>query len=286
MRYTLRVAAVVAVVAAVPAGDRIFAQSGLPTTQPAMLQIIIEEVKVGHDADHAKTEAGWPVAFEKAKMPYYGLGMVTLTGRPEAWFINPFESNETLGDSIKRNSDDPVLAAELARLSRADADHINGVRTIMASARKDLSHGQYPDTTRQRFWEITLFRVRAGHEQEFEAAAKTYGAAASRVAPDMSYRVYDVLAGMPAPAYFVFSSVVAFADFDKAQAAGEALMKGMSKDEAAVMQKFSTDGLINVETQRLRLDPDMSYVPKEVRAQDPAFWMPKKPAVKKPTSPQ
>ena len=44
--------------------------------------------------------------------------------------------------------------------------------------------------------------------------------------------------------------------------------------------------MVNVETQRLRLDPDMSYVPKEVRAQDPAFWTPKKPTVKKPTSPQ
>jgi len=64
------------------------------------------------------------------------------------------------------------------------------------------------------------------------------------------------------------------------------VMKGMNKDEAAVMQKFATDGIINVETQRLRLDPDMSYVPKEVRAQDPAFWMPKKPTVKKPTSPE
>jgi hypothetical protein len=29
----------------------------------------------------------------------------------------------------------------------------------------------------------------------------------------------------------------------------------------------------------------MSYVPKEVRAQDPAFWMPKKPAVKPPSQP-
>src|SRR6476660_5680737 len=138
MRHSLRAVAVAAVVLA---GVRIFAQAGLPTTQPALLQIIMEEVKVGHEADHAKTESGWPVAFEKAKIPYYGLGMVTLTGRPEAWFLNPFESSQTVGDSLKRNSDDPVLAAELARLSRADADHINGIRTIMASARKDLSHG-------------------------------------------------------------------------------------------------------------------------------------------------
>ena len=35
---------------------------GVPTTQPAFLNIIREEVKVGHGEDHAKTEAGWPAA--------------------------------------------------------------------------------------------------------------------------------------------------------------------------------------------------------------------------------
>jgi hypothetical protein len=38
------------------------------------------------------------------------------------------------------------------------------------------------------------------------------------------------------------------------------------------------DGVINTETIRFRLNPAMSYVPREVRAQDPAFWGPK-PAV-------
>jgi len=266
-------------------GGTLFAQpAALPTTQPNMLQIIVEEVKVGHEADHAKTEAGWPAAFEKAKSPYYGLGLVTLTGRPEAWFVNPFESNQALGDSMKRNSDDVMLAAELARLSRADAEHISGIRTLLASARKELSHGDFPDTARQRFWSITIFRVRPGHEDQFTEAAKAYGAAASRVAPNAKYRVYEVVAGMPGPVYLVFSSVAAFADMDKEQADGEATMKALTKEEGATLQKFAAEALISAETQQFRLDPAMSYVPKEVRAQDPAFWMPKKPIVKKPST--
>ncbi|HTK29601.1 MAG TPA: hypothetical protein VL309_08620 [Vicinamibacterales bacterium] len=270
----------VAVLAVLCGGGRAIAQT-LPTTQSGLLQIIIEDVKPGHDADHAKTEAGWPAAFEKANSPYYGLGMVAVTGRPEAWFVNPFDSNKALGDSMKRSSDDPVLAAELARLSRADAEHLTGIRTIMAAARKDLSFGKFPDVARQRFWSITTFRVKPGHEMEFEAAAKAYGAATGRAAPDTSYRVYEVTAGVSASTYLVFSSVVAFADFDQAQAGGESIMKGATKDEMATLQKFSAEGLINTETQQFRLEPAMSYVPKEVRAQDPAFWMPKKPMVKK-----
>lgn len=255
-----------------------FAQ-GLPTTQPNVLMIIREEVKVGHGADHAKTEAGWPAAFEKAKFPYYYLAYVSLTGQPEAWFVAPFESHAALGDSMKRENDDPVLAAELERLSREDAAHINGTRTLHCAARKDLSYGAFPDIAKQRFWEITIFHMKPGHEASFVAAAKAYGAAAGRAAPGTSYRVYEVVAGIPGPTYVIFSSVGSFGEFDKMTTDGEATMKGLTAEERATLQKFTTEGLVKAETQRFRLDPAMSYVPGTARSQDPGFWTPKKPSM-------
>jgi hypothetical protein len=256
-----------------------FAQGTMPTTQPNVLMIIREEVKVGHAADHAKTEAGWPAAFEKAKFPYNYLAFVSLTGPSEAWFVAPYESHAALADSMKRESDDPALSAELERLSREDSAHVNSIRTLHCAARKDLSYGSFPDTTKQRFWEISLFRVRPGHEASFAAAAKAYGAAAGRAAPGTSYRVYEVIAGIPGPTYVIFSSVASFGEFDKMMTDGEATMKGLTAEERAALQKFSAEGLVNVETQRFRLDPGMSYVPGNVRSQDPGFWIPKKPSM-------
>jgi len=246
----------------------------LPTSQPNILQIFREEVKIGHGADHVKVEAGWPAAFEKAKSPYTYIALVSMTGPPEAWFISPFESHEAMADSLKRE-DEPTLAAELARLQKADAEHITTGRSILAMARKDLSRGAFPETAKQRFYEVTIFRVRPGHERGFEAAAKAYGAAAGRGAPETSYRVYEVMAGMPSPTYLVFSSVTSYGAFDKGMADGAATMKAATEEEMNVLQKFSAEGLINSENIRFRLDPVMSYVPKDVRAQDPAFWMPK-----------
>jgi hypothetical protein len=258
----------------------------LPTSQPNYLQITIEEVKVGHDDDHSKLEAGWPAAFEKAKSPYYGMGMVAMTGAPQAWFLTPYDSNRAIGESLKANADDPVLSAELSRLARADTAHITNARNILLRARKDLSHGAFPDVGKQRFYEVTLFRVRPGHEDQFAEVAKAYGAAAGRAAPDNAYRVYEVVAGAPGPVYYVISSTVSQAEIDKRFSDGDATMKAFTKDEMALLQKFSTDGMINAETQRFRVDPNMCYVPKDVRASDPAFWNPKKPAVKATTTPQ
>jgi len=53
-----------------------------------------------------------------------------------------------------------------------------------------------------------------------------------------------------------------------------ATMKAFTVDERKTMESFSAEALINTETIRFRLDPMMTYVPREVRAQDPAFWMP------------
>jgi hypothetical protein len=245
-----------------------------PTSQPNYLQIFREEVKVGHAADHVKVEAGWPAAYEQAKSPYTYIALASMTGTGEVWFVSPFESHKAMEDSMKRE-EEPTLAAALAKLSKADAEHISANRSILAMARKDLSYGAYPDTVKQRFYEITIFRVRPGHESGFEAAAKAYGAATKRGAPQSSYRVYEVMAGMPSPTYLVFSSVTAYGEFDKAMADGEATMKAATAEERSVLDKFMAEGVNNTETIRFRLDPTMSYASKEMRATDPAFWMPK-----------
>lgn len=250
-----------------------FAQ-GLPTAQPAIITIIREDVKVGREADHARIEAGWPAAYERAKSPDYYLAMTSMTGLTEAWYVVANPSHAAIAEGMKRDDANAVLTAELQRLRRADAEVVNSVRTIQAVARPDLSLGKFPDLARQRFFEIIIFRVRPGHEQEFAAAAKAYGAAAQRAAPNTSFRVYEVIAGMVGPTFFVFSSVESYGEFDRMMADGMRTMQGFTAEEMTTLQKFSTDGSLTTETQRFRVDPRQSYVSRETRAADPTFWGP------------
>lgn len=245
---------------------------GLPTSQPSLVTIIREAVKPGRTAEHARIESGWPAAFGRVSSPDYYLAMVSITGEPQAWYIIPSASNAAYGEQMKRYDNDPATTAELDRLSRADAEVLDGTRTIQAIARPDLSLGAFPDLAKQRFWEISIARVRPGHEADFDAAAKAYGAAAQRAAPNTSYRVYQVLAGMPTPTYIIFSSVANYADFDQMFADGMKTMQGATATEQATLQKYSTDAAVSWETNRFRLDPKQSYVSRETRATDPAFW--------------
>jgi hypothetical protein len=248
---------------------------GLPTTQPAFLRITREEVKVGRGAEHAKLEAGWPAAFERAKSPDFYLAMDSLTNN-EAWFVQPAASYSAMGEAMAREQD-PALSGELDRLRRADADMISGVRTIELRARPELSRGTYPEIGKQRFWEITVFQMRPGGASAFADVAKMYGTASEKAGRTIGYRVYEVTAGMPTPTFFLFTSVGAFADFDKLVTEDEATFKATPPDAF----KAFDEKLISTETYRMQLNPQMSYVPRDVRESDPAFWMPKKPAAPK-----
>ena len=242
---------------------------GLPTSQPSLLTIIREQVKVGRSAEHARIETGWPALYGRANSPDYYLAMTSMTGTPEAWYIIPSASHAAYAESMRR---DVGLQADLDRLARADADVLEGTRTVQAMARPDLSMGAYPDLSKQRFWEISMVRVRPGHEAEFDAAAKAYGTAAQRSAPNAQYRIYQVIAGMPTPTYIIFSSVASYGDFDGMLADGMKTMGSATPAEMAALDKFSKEGTFSWETNRFRLDPKQSYVSRDVRASDPAFW--------------
>jgi len=255
----------------------VFGQA-LPTSQPKYITVIRERVKLGRATDHAKHEAGWPAAYEKAKsaMPY--LALASMTGAPEVLYITPFESHAALDEATKRDEADAALSAELERLQKADAEYLSDWSLWQAAARPDLSYGAFPDISKVRFYEITEFHVKPGHESGFTAVAKAYATAAAKVAPKSSWRTYEVMAGAPGGTFFVLSSFESFGELDRVMADGMAMTKSLSSDEAIAAQKFAAEGYVSApETNRYRLDPGQSYVSREVRQKDQAFWMPKPP---------
>ncbi|HEX9188188.1 MAG TPA: hypothetical protein VGB87_14005 [Vicinamibacteria bacterium] len=245
---------------------------GVPTTQPKFMHVFRETVKPGRAAEHAKWEAGWPAAFEKAKSPYHYIALQSITGPPEVWYVSPLASQAAYGEMVAEEQKDPVLAAELDRLAKGDGEFLAEQSALQAAAVPELSHGAFPAIGKMRYYEISTFRIRPGHRAAWMAATKAYKAAAARSAPGASWRTYDVVAGAPDGTYLIFSSVGSFAEFDRMMAEGEATMKGATAEETGVLEKFMKESVISVSTQRYRLDPGQSYVNAETKAQDPAFW--------------
>jgi hypothetical protein len=247
-----------------------------PTTQPQFLHIYREQLKPARGPEHAQWETGWPAAYEKAKAQTPYLALSAVTGPPEVWYVTPYASQAAYGEVMAWEDAQPGLSAEFDRLAKGDAEFLAEATALQAVAVPELSHGAYPDTGKQRYWEITTFRIRPGHEPAWIAATGAYKAAAARSAPNANWRTYRVVAGGPDGTYLVFSSVASFGEFDKMMADGDATMKGATADEMKVLGAFMKESVINVSTNRYRLDPKQSYVDAATKAKDPGFWNPKK----------
>ena len=255
----------------VTGGTAVIAQS-LPTSQPKILQIYREQIKAGQSAAHEANETGWPQAFAQAKSPDYYLALASMTGRSEVWFVGPYESYSAMGKSMARDEANGELSATLGRLSAADAQYLDGYDAIEAIAAPELSHGTFPDLNKARFWDISVWRVRPGHDRDFAEATAAYKKIVTRTAPNASWRTYRVSEGMPAGTYIIFSSVESFGQFDAMMADDQAAEKGMTPQDQTMFQKFFAEGVISVVSNKYRLSPTMSYVSPETKAADPAFW--------------
>lgn len=252
-------------------GNRLAAQ-GLPTSQPKYLSVIRESVKPGRGPEHAKHEAGWPAAYEKAQSKDYYLALVSLTGSPEAWYLQPWESHAALEESMNSDKKDEALSKELDKLVAQDGEYLSSLRILHARARPELSMGAFPDIAKARYFTVTVFNIKPGHDETFVKAAKAWGAASKRSAPDATYRVYEVISGMPGPSYLIFSSHEKLGELDKVMADGDKTFEKAKASEKKALKNFSRQALLQAEEIRFRLDPRQSYVPKETRDKDPEFW--------------
>ena len=241
---------------------------------PGYLQIFREEVKVGRTGPHEATEAGWPRAFAKSKIQNHYIGMVTVFGPNEAWFMEGHESVAEIEDVNTAIFAASGLNDELDRLSAADAANVSSARAILSRYRPELSNGVPVNLAEMRIWEVVIFQVRPGHEVNFVDAAKLYKTTVETAKVDYSWATYEVLAGMPAPTYLVLIPHRTLSEIDPATGAMADLEKSFTPES---MQKLSSlaEGYASTEDMVFAVRPRMSYLSAEFVARDADFWSPK-----------
>lgn len=248
---------------------------------PKVIQIFVEQVKPGKGTAHEKNEAGWPRAFASAKSPTYYIAMTSQTGPSEAWFIAGFDSLAAWEKDNKSNEKNVALTATLNQLSEKDGEFLNGVRSIVASYRDELSYRTAGiNIWQDRYFYLTTVRVRPGHGNEFIEANKIYKDAHEKANVPESWAVFQVEAGMPAGTYLTFQPLKSLAEVDAfTQTHGKAYQDAIGDEGRKKLRELNSASVLNLENSIFTFNPKMSYVSKELAGADADFWVPK-PAAK------
>ncbi len=243
---------------------------------PKVLQIFVESVKPGKGAAHEKVETGWPAAFRKAKWPTRYLGMTSMSGSGEAWFLSGYDSFAALEADNANVEKNPVLARELERLSQADGDMLSATRGVLASYRPDLSYRPDIDVGSMRYFALTIITLKPGYDSAYADVRKLVNAAHDKASMDEHWAMYQVASGMPGSTYLLLIPMKSLQEADAAKEShGKAYGDALGESGRSQLREFARTGIESTDSKLFAFSPKMSYPRDEWVAKDPKFWAPK-----------
>ena len=249
----------------------LLAQGGIMPPPPLLL-IVREEVKPGRGGPHAVTETAWTRALTKAKSTDHYLGMTSLTGPSEAWFIMGYPSYADWEAKQHELDKDQVFTKEVEKIAQEDGEHLTGTRTILAAYRKDLSFGPDVEIGKMRYFRVRTFRVKQGQNKAFEEGVKTALAAYGKSHYPASFAFYEVAAGTGSPTYLVLRPMKSLASLDGMDAADKAFQEALGEEGRKAVPKVFADTVNAVDNQLFSFSPKLSFPGPRTLASDPAFW--------------
>jgi len=222
-----------------------------PTEPPPILQLI-----------------RWPGAvmapirpYADAKAAVDALGMVSITGAPEAWQIELHQSFAGIED-----------------LDKAAGPAGSSHRTLIAfyrpgwSYRADQAIRMFP---RAHYFHVTIYRVRPDAENDLGELVKLRRIGSDSVNLDRPDLAYQVISGAPSGTFIFLAPLASLRIMDEGVAETPVYAEAAAAARAKTASKVSADGEISREHLLFRVEPRMSYVSDGFAEADRGFWRPK-----------
>ena len=242
---------------------------------PKVLAVIREYTKPGRNGTpHEKTEAAFVQAMARAKSPTHYLAVESVSGKPRALFFTGYDSFEAWEKDVQSVEKNAVLSAALDRANAADGELLDSTDAAALVLRPELSLRTDFDIPHMRYFEISSYHVRLGHDKEWEELVKMYQKGCDNL-PDCHWAMYQAVYGLDDGTYIVFNPLKSAAEIDHnfgmmksfSDALGEDGMKKLAELTAAIVESSQTNLFM--------FNPHMSYAPEEWIKADPEFWKPK-----------
>ena len=240
---------------------------------PRILQIVMEVLKPGQGGNpHIKTESAFVQALTDAKWPTHYFGMDALTGPSRALFFTPYDSFEAWQKDLDAMMKNSTLSAAIDSASVADGALLTGLQTSVYLYREDLSLRAPVEISHLRYWDITLFRLKPGHEKDFEDLAKMYMAAFQKV-PNAHWATFEKTYGTDSGTWFIIVTPMnSLAEVDQSLRDGKTFDSSVSEEQKKKMRELTAECFEGIESNLYATNPKMSYPPDSWLKGDPTFW--------------
>jgi hypothetical protein len=254
------------------------------TMPPKVLSVTREWTKPGKSGtSHEKTESAFVQAMTRAKWPTHYLAVDSVSGKPRSLFFTPYDSFEAWEKDVKATEKNAAFLAELDRANLADGEMLSAVDQSVLMFREELSLRPKVDIPHTRYFEITRYQVKQGHDKDWEALVKMYQSGFEKIS-DAHWAMYQVVYGQEDGTYIVFNPVKSADEIDRGFGNWPKFIAAMGQDGMKKLAELTAATVDSDESNLFIFNPRMSYVSEDWIKADPEFWKPK-PAAAAPAKP-
>ena len=242
---------------------------------PKVLVITREYTKPGKSGtQHEKTESAFVQAMTRAKWPTHYLAVESLSGPSRALFLTGYDSFAAWEKDTLATQKNPTLSAALDRAWAGDGELLSETDGGAFAFREEYSLRPEVDIPHMRYFEITRFQVKQGHDKDWDEILKLVTAAYKKI-PDAHWATYSAVYGSPDTTYIVFNPMKSAAEIDRNFAMGKEFEAAMGEAGMKKLAELSAAAIESSQTNLFVFNPRMSYPADEWVKADPEFWKPK-----------
>jgi hypothetical protein len=239
---------------------------------PNILNVETINIKPDMDGPYDKIASEYPELSEQLKDQTHVLGMEALTGSPRAIYLSGFDSFEAFQKSEEWLAGDAATDAKFDAMDAREAPYISEEHHTVWHYRPDLSNNVAgADIPHSHYWEVIIFHMRPGHDEQFKELTKLYRDANLKSGQNIPWSSYEGMMGVT-DAYLVLVPMTSLKDEDAGlahQKDFDAALGDQGKDR---MNKLTEENVASVEDNLWMVDPDWSYVEKSWIDADPQYW--------------
>ena len=235
------------------------AQAQTPAVPPPnILNIQTDNIKPYEDGPYDKFASEYPALSKQLKDPTHVLGMEALTGSPRAIYLSGYDSFEALQKNEEWLLGDAATDAKFDALDAREAPYLSEVHYTIWHYRPDLSNNVAgADIPHSHYWEVIIFHMRSGHNEQFEEMTKLYRDANLKIGQNIPWATYEGLMGVT-DAYLVLVPMASLKDEDTALAHEKDFGAALGDEGKAQMNKLSEESVASVEDNIWMVIPEWS----------------------------
>jgi hypothetical protein len=240
---------------------------------PKILTVIREVLKPGKGGlAHERTESAFVKAMAAAKSTDYYVALDSLSGPSRTLFLSGSGSFTEWEKTQRAEQNNATLSAALDRAADADGDLLQTYESSTYLFNEDQSNAP-GGLAGVRYFEIEVFRIKPGHDADWDAIVKLVKPALAKVNPDDHWAMYDRFYGGPHAAV-VMRPLRSAAQIDQSMAAESKFAAALGEDGMKKLSDLSAASIESFETNLFAVNPRISFVSPEMNDADPGFWKP------------